>query len=141
MLLGLYHLEMAGWGGIYSHQPSCSRWGTMLAMGAPDSPVPHGTGTVPCSVRRHVSQLLGLGAGRPLEALSLCGTGQSGVTPDMYCSLYDAPLTLPSDYAAHCSSRQVILKLTVARSSRCSGGTPDSPVIFSGVRLLKPESG
>jgi hypothetical protein len=33
-------------------------------------------------VRRHVILSLGLGAGRPLEALSSCGTGQSGVTPD-----------------------------------------------------------
>jgi hypothetical protein len=54
MLLGLPHLEVASWDGIYSHQPSCSRWGRLLAMGAPDSPV-----------RRHVTQPLGLGAGRP----------------------------------------------------------------------------
>jgi hypothetical protein len=26
MLLGLPHLEVAGWGGIYSHHPICSRW-------------------------------------------------------------------------------------------------------------------
>jgi hypothetical protein len=71
MLLGLPPLEVAGWGGIYSHQPNCSRWRRLLAMGAPDS-----------SVRRHVILLLGLGAGRPLEALSSCGTGQSGATPD-----------------------------------------------------------
>jgi hypothetical protein len=64
MLLGPPHLEVASWGGIYSHQPSCSRWGRLLAMDAPDSPV-----------RRHVTQLLGLGAGRPLEALFSCGTG------------------------------------------------------------------
>jgi hypothetical protein len=76
-----------------------------------------------------------------LEALSSCGTGQSGAAPYRYCSLSDAPLTLRSDSAAHCSSRQVLLQSTVARSSRCSAGTPDSPVIFSGVRLLKPESG
>jgi hypothetical protein len=50
MFLGLPHLEMAGWGGIYSHQPSCSRWGRLLAMGAPDSPVPHQIGTVHCLV-------------------------------------------------------------------------------------------
>jgi hypothetical protein len=43
MLLGLPHLEMAGWGGIYSHQPSCSRWGRLLAMGAPNSLVRHRT--------------------------------------------------------------------------------------------------
>jgi hypothetical protein len=30
---------------------------------------------------------------------------------------------------------------TVARVSRCSAGTPDSPVNYSGVRLLKTESG
>jgi hypothetical protein len=51
-------------------------------MGAPDSPVRHRTGTIPCPVRRHVTQPLGFGAGRPLEALSSCGTGQSGATPD-----------------------------------------------------------
>jgi hypothetical protein len=46
-----------------------------------------------------------------------------------------------SDSAAHCSSLQVLLQSIVARNSRCSAGTPDSPVIFSEVRLLKPESG
>jgi hypothetical protein len=47
-------------------------------MGAPDSPVRHQTGNVPCPVRRHVTQPLGFRASRPLEALSSCGTGQSG---------------------------------------------------------------
>jgi hypothetical protein len=42
-----------------------------MAMGAPDSPV--------C---RHILLSLGLGAGRPLEALSSYGTGQSGATSD-----------------------------------------------------------
>jgi hypothetical protein len=56
-------------------------------MGAPDSLVRHRTGTVPCLVRRHVTQQLGFGAGRPLEALSSCGTGQSG-----------APLNSCSDF-------------------------------------------
>jgi hypothetical protein len=76
MLLGLPHLKMTSWGGIYSHQPSCSRWRRLLAMGAPDSPVRHRTGIVPCPVRCHISHPLGLGAGRPLEALSSCSTGQ-----------------------------------------------------------------
>jgi hypothetical protein len=31
-------------------------------------------------VRRHATLSLGLGAGRPLEALSSCGTGQSGAS-------------------------------------------------------------
>jgi hypothetical protein len=74
MLLGLPPIEVADWGGIYSHQPNCSRWRRLLAMGTPD--------TGHCPVRRHVTLSLGLGAGRPLEALSSCGTGQSGVTPD-----------------------------------------------------------
>ena len=56
-------------------------------MGALDSPVRHRTCTVPCPVRRHVTKPLGFRAGRPLEALSSCGTGQSG-----------APLTSCSDF-------------------------------------------
>jgi hypothetical protein len=71
--------EVADWGGIYSHHPKCSRWRSLLAMGAPDS-VRCATGH--CPVSRHVILPLGLGAGRPLEALSSCGTGQSGAAPD-----------------------------------------------------------
>jgi hypothetical protein len=97
MLLGLPHLEVAGWGGIYSHHPKCSRWRRLLAMGAPDSPVRHRTvrcATGHCLVRCHVIQTLGLGAGRPLEALSSCDTGQSG-----------APLTNCSDFCrVHCAA-------------------------------------
>jgi hypothetical protein len=51
-------------------------------MGAPDSPVRHQTCTVPCPVRRHVTQPLGFGAESIVGALSSCGTGQSGATPD-----------------------------------------------------------
>jgi hypothetical protein len=51
-------------------------------MGALDNPVRHWTGTVPSLVRHHVTQPLGFGAGRLLEALSSCGTGQSGATQD-----------------------------------------------------------
>jgi hypothetical protein len=94
-----------------------------------------------CPVRRHATQPLGLGAGRPLEALSSCGTRQCDAALDRYCSLSGAPLTLRSNSVAHCSSRQVLLQSIVVRSSHCSAGTPDSPVIFSRVRPLKPESG
>jgi hypothetical protein len=55
-----------------------SRWPRLLAMGALDSPVRHRAGTVRCPLHCHVSQPLGFGGGRPLEALSSCGTGQSG---------------------------------------------------------------
>jgi hypothetical protein len=141
MLLGLPHIEVVGWGGIYSHQPNCSRWRRLLAMGAPDSPV-----------RRHVILSLGLGAGWPLEALSSCGTGQSG-----------APLICCSDFyrdtVLHCSSvrvdrcTQIVVAPQVHQTVRwiivelrlgipklrslswftlvhrtLSGGTPDSPV-------------
>jgi hypothetical protein len=44
-------LELWWLGGIYSPQPPSSRWGSLVAMGAPDSPV-----------RRHITQPLGSGA-------------------------------------------------------------------------------
>jgi hypothetical protein len=79
-------------------------------MGAPDSPV-----------RRHDTLLLGLGAGQPLEALSSCGTRQSG-----------APLTFCSDFChvtvLHCSSVRVDRCAQVAiaplehRTVRCHTG-------------------
>jgi hypothetical protein len=72
MLLGLPLFEVVGWGGIYSHQPNCSR----LEKAAGDGR------TGQCPVRRHVILPLGLGAGRPSEALSSCGTGQSVATPN-----------------------------------------------------------
>jgi hypothetical protein len=51
-------------------------------MGAPDSPV-----------RRHVTQLLGFGAKSIVGALSPCGTGQSGATPDSPVPSYFVALT------------------------------------------------
>jgi hypothetical protein len=65
-------------GGIYSPQLLWWMLGRLLAMGAPDSPARHRTGTVPCLVRCHLTQLLGFGAGSTVGALSSCGTGQSG---------------------------------------------------------------
>jgi hypothetical protein len=44
MSLGLPHLEMAGWGCIYSPQHKCSRWRKAAAFCVtPDSPVVHRT--------------------------------------------------------------------------------------------------
>jgi hypothetical protein len=76
-------LEWWWLGGIYSPQPPNNRWGRLLSMGAPD--------TVRCA--SHVTQPLGFGSSRPLEALSSSVTGQSGATPDRYCSLSGAHLT------------------------------------------------
>jgi hypothetical protein len=95
MLLGLPHLEVTSWGGIYSHQPNvavgegCWRWAHRTVRCA----------TGQCPVRRHVILPLGLGAGQPLEALSSCCTGQSSGTPDSPVSLWLAALT--SEF--HCS--------------------------------------
>jgi hypothetical protein len=67
-------------------------------------------------------------------ALSSCGTGQSGATPDRHYSLSGAPLA-----AALTSMRTVALQSTVALDSHCSAGAPDSPVNYSGARPQKPE--
>jgi hypothetical protein len=54
----------------------------------------------------------------------------------MYCSLSGAPssgaLTLRA-LSAHCAPVSRPLKSTVALGSRCSAGTPDSPMNYSGV--------
>jgi hypothetical protein len=109
-------------GGIYSPQPLSSCWPRLLAMGAPDSPVRHQTCNVPCPVSRHVSQPLGFGAGRPLDALSSCGTGQSG-----------APFTSCSDFYR---DTVYFAESTLGADSRCSASSPDSPVNYIGGRLV-----
>jgi hypothetical protein len=94
-------------------------------------------------VRCHVILSLGPGAGRSLEALSSCGTGQSG-----------APLTCCSDFCRgtvlHCSSVRVdrcvqivvvpLVHRTVRWSTGQSGGAPNSPVNYSGAAPRKLEA-
>jgi hypothetical protein len=121
-------------GGIYSPQPPRSCWGRLLAMGAPDSLVRHRTGPVHCPVRRHVTQPLWFGSNRPLAPLSSSGTRQVMFT--VRCASDSTALTLRALFLC-----QWLLPSTVARVSRCSAGTPDSPVNYSGVCLVKPESG
>jgi hypothetical protein len=75
------HLDQykwGGWGVFIAPNHFHSRWWRLLAMGAPDSPVRHRTTTVHCPVCATSAQPLGFGAGRPLEPLSYCCTGQSG---------------------------------------------------------------
>jgi hypothetical protein len=72
-----------------------------------------------CSVCCHVSRPLGLGAGRPLEALSSCGTGQSGATPDRYYSLSSVPLTLRSDFARTVHAVRPFCSRPLCGGSRC----------------------
>jgi hypothetical protein len=100
------------------------------------------SGAPPDTVRcvSHVTQLLGFGSFWPLETLSSSGTGQSG-----------APLTSGSDSVRtvlHCSSDSPAFtvdrcakELLLRWCTEQSGGTPDSPVNYSGARPEKPESG
>jgi hypothetical protein len=83
-----------------------NRWGRLLSMGTPDSPVrqPHHP-----TVRVLAVSTVG--------ALSSCGTGQSDAAPDMYCSLSDASLTaalLCRALFAHCSSEIQLLQAIIA---------------------------
>jgi hypothetical protein len=136
-------------GGIYSPQPPSSHWGSLLAMGTPDSPVHHRTGSVHCPVRRHVTQPLGSGARSTVGGFVLmrhrtvrCHTRQVLFT--VRCASNSAAVTLRALFLCQRLLQSTLHELVVApvaRVSRCSGGTPDSPVNYSGVRLLKPESG
>jgi hypothetical protein len=62
--------------GIYSPQPPNNRWGRLLLMGAPDSPVRQ--------PRHPTVRVLTIST---VGALSSGGTGQSGTAPDRHCSL------------------------------------------------------
>jgi hypothetical protein len=90
--------------GIYSPQPPNNRWGGAAVDGCTGQ-----SGAPPDTVRcaSHVTQPLGFGRRRPLEALFSSGTGQSSAAPDRYCSLSGTPLTtalLCRALFAHCSS-------------------------------------
>jgi hypothetical protein len=108
--------------------------------------------------------------GNRWEAAGDGRTGQSGAPPDRSCSLSGAlpchptirvrssvdhwsfvslrhrTVRCPSDFLVwllRCTVAALFTfaESTVARVSRCSAGTPDSPVNYSGVRLHFPESG
>jgi hypothetical protein len=126
-------LEWWGLGGIYTPQPPTSRWGGCCRWAHR---------TVRCA--SHVTQPLGFWSFWPLEALSSTGTGQSGAAPDRHCSVSGAPLTLRfvlPPTIAHCSSALHLLQATVARTSRCSAGAPDSPVAHRTIRWIIAERG
>jgi hypothetical protein len=77
-----------------------------------------------------------------IGALTSWGIGQSGAAPNKHCSLSGAPsgaaLTL-RELPAHCSRCRRPLELTIALNSRCSAGTLDSSVNYSGAALQKPK--
>jgi hypothetical protein len=127
MLLGLPHLEVDGWGGIYSHQPICSRWRRLLAMGAPDSPVRHPTvsGVPPRHpvIRAWSWSTVG-GFVLMWHRTVRCHTGQSG-----------APLTCCSDFY-----RDTVLHCSSVRVDRCAQ-IAVAPLVHRTVRWLTGQSG
>jgi hypothetical protein len=92
-----------------------------------------------CSVRqpRHPTVRV-----RPLELLS-SGPPDSPVvhqTGPVDCPVRRLARALTSARAAaHCSAFNVLCRRPLARSSRCSAGTPDSPVNYSGATPRIPE--
>jgi hypothetical protein len=84
-------------------------------------------------------------------ASDIWATGQSGGAPDSHCSLSGAPSgpALNSGaLCAHCSAFNAFCRRPLARSSRCSAGTLDSPVLpldspvnYSGAAPRIPEGG
>jgi hypothetical protein len=75
-------------------------------------------------------------------ALIAWATGQSGAASDKHYSLSGAPsgvaLTL-HELSAHCSAFTSVRWSRLLCWSRCSAGTPDSPVNYSGAALQKPK--
>jgi hypothetical protein len=77
-----------------------------------------------------------------IGALTAWATGQSGAAPDSPCSLFGAPsgaaLTL-RELSAHCSPFAGVCWSRPLHWSRCSAGTPDSPVTHRTVRWIIAE--
>jgi hypothetical protein len=108
-----------GWG-IYSRNHQNVVVGRLLSHGAPDSPVRHRTlsGAPTTSVGRWVLTIGALTGG---------ASGLSGGAPDRSCRLSGAP-TARALTGAYCSALNAVAVDRCARGSRCSTGTPDSPV-------------
>jgi hypothetical protein len=94
-----------------------NRWGRLLLMGAPDSPV-----------RQPRHPTIRVLTQSTVRALTSGSTGQSAATPDRHCSLSSAPLTSALTSVASCSAVRGTMQLNVAPKSRCSGVTRDSLV-------------
>jgi hypothetical protein len=103
-----------------------NRWGRLLSIGAPDSPM--------CQPRQPTVRVLTVST---VGALSSGGTGQSGAASNRCCSLFGAPSGGCSDFCANCPRTVTCrrpLDSTVALASRCSAGAPDSPLAHRTVR-------
>jgi hypothetical protein len=125
MLLGLPHLEVAGWGGIYSHQLNCSRWRRLLAMGAPDSHVRHRT-------------VSGASPRYPVVR------AWSWSTIGGFVLMRHQTVWCPSDLLLwlllrYCAALFIRQSRPLRADSRCSAGAPDSPVVHQTVRWIIAE--
>jgi hypothetical protein len=118
-------------GGIYSPQPLPSRWQRLLAMGAPDSSVHHQTTTVHCPVRATSAQPLRFGAVDRWRRLSSSSTGQSGTLWLLHSDFCVSLFTTVALHGRPLARREPLLRWFTGQS----GGTPDSPVNYSGARL------
>jgi hypothetical protein len=127
MLLGLPHHEVAGWGGIYSHQPNCSCWRRLLVKGTPDSPVRHRT--VSGALPRHLV----------VRAWSWSIVGG-------FVLMWHRTVRCPSDLLLwllpwNCAALFIRQSRPLRADSRCSTGAPDSPVEHRTVRWSTEQSG
>jgi hypothetical protein len=131
MLLGLPHLEVAGWGGIYSHHPKTSRLVGLSVAWCTGQSGAHRT----CLVRqpRHPTVRV-----PTVGALTSGPAWMSGGAPDMYCRVSGVPshaCLTSARSGAHLMRLQVTVGAEVVvaplshRTVRC---TPDSPVNYSG---------
>jgi hypothetical protein len=124
MLLVLPHLEVAGWGGIYSHHPKYSRWRSLLAMGPVRHRIVSGVPPHHPPIRAWSWSTVG-GFVLMRHRTVRCDTGQSG-----------APLTVCSDIWFALFTLQ---SRPLRADDRCSAGAPDSPVAHRTVRWIIAE--
>jgi hypothetical protein len=102
----------------------CGGWGVFIA---PTTKVAVGDG---CCRRAHQTVQCASHITQPLE---LWQVGP----PDSHCSLSGAPSSVCSDFCARsCTVHYRLLQTTVGAISRCSTGTPDSPVLHQTVRWI-----
>jgi hypothetical protein len=128
-------------GGIYSPNHQFNRWGRLLSMVTPDSPVCHRAvrcATGHCPMRQPCHPTVRVLTVSTVGALTSWGIEQSGAAPDRHYSLSGAPSGGCSD-SARTVPALFTLESTVALASRCFACTPDSPVNYSGAALQKPK--
>jgi hypothetical protein len=117
---------------------------TKIAIGGGCCRMAHRTvrcATGHCPVRQPRHQAVRV---RPLELLTT-GPPDSPVvhrTGPVDCPVrLLAPALTSACAGAHCSAFNVLCRRPLARSSRCSAGTPDSPMNYSGAAPRIPEGG